>query len=347
MRGALGWKVLGLALAVGLVFAVIDTGMAQSQELRGESQLLFEVARQDLIGERVAALREEIDARLRGAGIAFTGLDDVSGTVEVRVSDASNIVKAKDTLADLLAPIRVAEGTEPVAELAVDEPEPGLLRYTLTEASIDRRVGLAVEQSLKIMERRALAIGIDRPVVEKRGPDRIIVIAGGLHDPGQLRDILSRRARLTLQWVDESVPVEDALKGNVPAGSSILKGTGDPSLQFLVRNDVVLSGDNIVEAQAIVDQFSGAPAITFRFDDEGKRVFAEATERNVGHAFAIVLDGEVIMAPTILEPILGGTGQISGNFTKESASDLALLLRAGGLPAKLNLIEARFTPVDP
>lgn len=346
MRGVLGWKALSLALVAGLVFAAADAKMAQSQVLRGESQLLFEVARQELIDERATALRDEVGARLRGARIAYTELAVESGALKVRVSGAADIGKAKEVLANLLEPTRVADATEPVSELSLAEPEPGLLRYTLTGAGIDRRIGLAVDQSLKIMERRVLAIGIDHPVVEKQGPDRIKVTAGGLHDPGQLRETLVRRARLTLQWIDESVPVGEALNGNVPAGSSILKATGDPSLQYLVKDDVVLSGDNIVDAAAGVDQYSGAPVISFRFDDEGTRLFAEATGENVGHALAIILDGEVMMAPIIREPILGGAGQISGNFTTQSAGDLALLLRAGALPAKLDLIEARFKPVD-
>jgi SecD/SecF fusion protein len=135
--------------------------------------------------------------------------------------------------------------------------------------------------------------------------------------------------------------VQDAIDGRPPAGSDVLNSKDDPPVPYLVQNQVIVSGDSLVDAQATFDQQSNEPVISFRFDSKGAQRFAQATQQNVGRPFAIILDKEVISAPVINEPILGGSGQISGSFTIESANELALLLRAGALPASLTVIEER------
>jgi SecD/SecF fusion protein len=141
--------------------------------------------------------------------------------------------------------------------------------------------------------------------------------------------------------VDQTVPVEEAIQGRPPAGSSVLYSTDDPPVPYLIEDRIIVSGENLVDAQATFDQRTNEAVVSFRFDNRGATRFGQATQQNVGRLFAIILDNQVISAPQIREPILGGTGQISGSFTPESANDLAVLLRAGALPADLTIVEER------
>ena len=150
----------------------------------------------------------------------------------------------------------------------------------------------------------------------------------GLQDPQRLKDMLGQTAKLTFQMVDESMSAEDALNGRPPSGSEVLYSQDDPPAPYLIETRVIVSGENLVDAQAAFDQQTNEPLVSFRFDTKGAQRFGQATQQNVGKPFAIVLDKEVISAPVIREPILQGTGQISGNFTVEGANDLAVLLRA-------------------
>jgi SecD/SecF fusion protein len=141
--------------------------------------------------------------------------------------------------------------------------------------------------------------------------------------------------------VDQSMPVQDAINGRPPAGSTVMYSKDDPPVPYLIENRVIVSGENLVDAQATFDSRTNEPVVSFRFDGKGATRFGQATQQNVGKLFAIILDNHVISAPQIREPIPGGTGQISGNFTPQSANDLAVLLRAGALPATLTVIEER------
>jgi len=164
----------------------------------------------------------------------------------------------------------------------------------------------------------------------------------GLSDPARLLDLLGKTAKLTFRMVDSSVSAEQAVQGRVPPESELLYGPakeGRPP--YVIEKRVVVSGEDLTDAQPGFDQRTSEPIVTFRFNSNGARRFAQATQENVGRPFAIVLDNEVISAPVIREPILGGSGQISGSFTVQGANDLAILLRAGALPAPLTIIEER------
>ncbi|MDQ2705341.1 MAG: protein translocase subunit SecD, partial [Pseudomonadota bacterium] len=143
------------------------------------------------------------------------------------------------------------------------------------------------------------------------------------------------------QMVDQTMPVQEAIEGRPPAGSTVMYSTDDPPVPYLIENRIIVSGENLVDSQATFDQRTNEPVVSFRFDSKGAQRFGSATQQNVGRLFAIVLDDQVISAPQIREPILGGTGQISGNFTVQGANDLAVLLRAGALPADLTIVEER------
>jgi preprotein translocase subunit SecD len=161
----------------------------------------------------------------------------------------------------------------------------------------------------------------------------------GLQDPSRLKSVIGTTAKLDFRMVDQSMPAEQAAQSRPPADSEVLDGEG--GVKYLIEKRVLVSGADLTDAQPGFDQRTSEPIVSFRFNSSGARKFAEATQANVGKPFAIVLDNKVISAPVIREPILGGSGQISGNFTVQSANDLAILLRAGALPAPLTIIEER------
>jgi SecD/SecF fusion protein len=354
------WKTIGIWFVVllAVVFTVpnlipqhvLDTWpdwapkrpMTLGLDLQGGSHIMLQVARDDLIAERVVNTRDDIRTKLRDAKIGYAGLTGSGRSVQLRIRDVADVAKAKEVLADLLVPVSSGVfGTTTVQELSLEEPEPGLLKYTLTDEGLDYRVGTAVTQSIEVVGKRVNELGTTEPVIQRQGTDRIIVQVPGLQDPQRLKDILGQTAKLTFQMVDSTMPVAEAINGRPPPGSSVLYSTDDPPVPYLIEDRVIVSGENLVDAQATYDQRTNEPVVSFRFDTKGAQRFGQATQENVGRLFAIILDSQVISAPQIREPILGGTGQISGNFTTESANDLAVLLRAGALPVTLNIIEER------
>jgi protein-export membrane protein SecD len=171
----------------------------------------------------------------------------------------------------------------------------------------------------------------------------------GIDNPEHVKELLGKTAKLTFQLVDLSVTPEDARRGRLPAGDEVLPAADDSRGRggegaYVVRKRAVITGENLVDAQPTFQ--NNEPVVNFKFDSVGARRFGDVTRENVGKPFAIVLDGHVISAPVIREPILGGSGIISGSFTVQSANDLALLLRAGALPAPLVILEERTVGPD-
>ncbi|MEJ6783070.1 protein translocase subunit SecDF [Aminobacter sp. Piv2-1] len=316
--------------------------MTLGLDLQGGSHILLAIDRQDLIDERLQATRDDIRTLLRDAKIGYTGLTGTGKTVQVRISDANELEAAKKALAALTQPVSAGIfGGGTLAELSLEEPEPGVMRFTLTEDGIDYRVSNAVTQSIEVVGRRVNELGTNEPIIQRAGADRILVQVPGLQDPQRLKDILGKTAKLTFQMVDQTMSVEQALQGRPPAGSTVMYSQDDPPVPYLIENRVIVSGENLVDAQATFDQRTSEAVVSFRFDAKGAARFGQATQQGVGRLFAIILDNQVISAPQIREPILGGTGQISGSFTAQSANDLAVLLRAGALPADLTIVEER------
>jgi preprotein translocase subunit SecD len=212
----------------------------------------------------------------------------------------------------------------------------------VTEPAIVERIRQVVEQSIEIIQRRVNAMGLVEPSIQRQGVDRILVQVPGLGDPQELLKVIGTTAKLTFRMVDVSMSVEQAQQGRPPPESEVVKGSkGENGQPYLLEKRVIVSGEELTDAQPGFDQRTSEPIVSFKFNTAGARRFAQATQENVGRPFAIVLDEEVISAPVIREPIIGGSGQISGSFTVESANNLAILLRAGALPAKLTPIEQR------
>jgi preprotein translocase subunit SecD len=311
--------------------------MVLGLDLQGGSSLLLEVDVNAVRKDRLQAIDEDVLRILRQNRIQFTGRAIKGNSVEVRITRDTDVENAMNKLRDLSQPLGGVFGQ--TGQRSVDITEnAGLITLTPSEPGLAERVRQTVDQSIQIVERRVNELGLVEPVVQRQGLSRILVQVPGLQDPSRLKEIIGKTAKLDFRMVDVSMTPEQAIASHPPADSEILDGEG--GAKYLVEKRVLVSGGDLVDAQAGFDQ-SGQAIVNFRFNTIGARKFAEVTAQNVGRPFAIVLDNKVLSAPVIREAIPGGSGQISGNFTVESANDLAILLRAGALPAPLTVVEER------
>jgi len=318
-------------------------------DLQGGSHILLEVDAADVRKQRLDSLRADVFKALREARIVWATAPAVRGNnIEVRIRDAQNVPAALDKVRSLSQPIsNNLIGVTGEQTLVVTDAGGGLIRVTPSDAAMNERVRQTVDQAIPIIERRVNELGLVEPTVQREGIDRILVQVPGLGDPQRLLEIIGKTAKLEFRLVNLNANPQ-----NVPADSEVLCETENqnkadvqpPACQggrpIVVYKQVLVEGANLTDARAAFDQ-NNQPVVDFTFDATGARKFGEVTQENVGRPFAIILDNKVISAPNIREPILGGRGQISGNFTAQSASDLAILLRAGALPAKLTPIEQR------
>ena len=296
-------------------------------DLRGGSYLLLQVATGSVIDERMQSVVDESRTSLRDAHIGYAGLALAAGAVHFRLTDPTQADKAQAVLRQMDSDLDVSESG-------------GAFILKMTDAKIAERERAAMDQSIEIVRRRIDETGTREPTIERQGDNRIIVELPGVGDPSRIKKLLGETAKMTFQLVDETANLPEAEAGEVPPGTALLPSTDGFQPFYVVQRRVLVSGGMLVDAQPSFDQNS-QPSVNFRFDSVGGRRFGEATRENVGHRFAIVLDGKVISAPVIREPILGGSGEITGHFTVQSAQDLALLLRAGALPAPIKVMEQR------
>ena len=299
-------------------------------DLRGGSYLLLEVDVAAAERDRLNSVEESVRNALRDAKIGYTGLSNQGNAVAFAIRDPAQIATARQVLGKVDNDLTV--------EIAAD----GFGTMRFRQAALEARRRQAVEQSIEIIRRRIDETGTKEPTIQRQGQDRILVQLPGVDNPEHVKALLGRTAKLTFQLVDTSANPEDARRGRLPPGDEVLPAADDRGAgpgQYVVRKRVMVGGDMLVDAQATFHD--NEPVVSFKFDSVGGRRFGDATRENVGKPFAIVLDNKVISAPVIREPILGGSGIISGSFTAQSASDLALLLRAGALPAPITILEER------
>jgi preprotein translocase subunit SecD len=309
-------------------------------DLQGGSYLLLEVDSNYVKKEKLDQTRDDVRRVLREAKIGYTGLASHPDNVEVRVKD-TDTQNALTKLRELSQPLGGLLGSSGQRSVEISDAGGGLIRLTVSQAAITERIRQTIEQSMQIVERRINQLGTVEPVIQRQGTDRILVQVPGLQDPTRLKELLGKTAKMDFRMVDSTVSPDQAQQGRVPPDSEVLMSSTSPKIPYVVKKQVLVSGGDLTDAQPGFDQRSGEPIVSFRFNTSGSRKFAQATSENVGQPFAIVLDNEVISAPVIREPITGGSGQISGSFTVQGANDLAILLRAGALPAPLTIIEER------
>ncbi|MFC3126257.1 protein translocase subunit SecD [Pseudoroseomonas globiformis] len=351
------WKVvaiLGVILA-GVLFslpnlfpkAAIPSWLPARQislglDLRGGSYLLLEVDLRAVVRERLESLADSTRTRLRQGNIGYLNLaaDPANERLTVRVRDPNQVQPALAALREMANP----PGSAPIgptgaatAEVDVNAAPDGTITLQLNEAALRNRASGAVEQSLEIVRRRIDETGTSEALIARQGADRILVQLPGLEDPNRIKELLGRTARMTFHLLDPNANPQAALP---PPGVQFLDGE-TAGTRYPVRRRVEVDGANLTDARAGQNAQTGQWVVNFSFDSVGTRRFADITRQNVGRPFAVVLDNKVITAPVINEPITGGQGQISGNFTAATANDLAVLLRAGALPAPLTVVEER------
>ena len=309
-------------------------------DLQGGSYLLLEVDSNYVKKEKLDQIRDDTRRVLRENRIGFTGGISVrNDAVEARISKDTELQTALSKLRELSQPLGGLLGSNGQRSLEVTDAGNGTIRLTVPQAAITERIRQTIEQSIQIVERRVNQLGTVEPVIQRQGTDRILVQVPGLQDPTRLKELLGRTAKMEFRMVDESVPADAAAQGKIPPEDELLSEVNGQKL--VIKKQVLVSGGDLSDAQTGFDQRTGEPVVNFKFNSAGARKFAQATTENVGQRFAIVLDNQVISAPVIREPIIGGQGQISGSFTVQSANDLSILLRAGALPAPLTVIEER------
>ena len=312
-------------------------------DLQGGSHILLEVDANAVKKDKLEQIRDDVRRALRDAKIGYTGLNVRNDVVEVRVTKDTDLQNALTKLRELSQPLGGLLGSSGQRSLEVSDGGGGLIRLTVPQAAVTERIRQAVEQSIQIVERRVNELGTVEPLIQRQGLDRILVQVPGLQDPTRLKELLGKTAKLDFRMVDLTVPPDQAQRGGVPPDSELLP-SADPSnpQPYVIKKQVLVSGGDLTDAQPGFDQQrSGQPIVSFKFNTSGSRKLAQATTEHVKEPFAIVLDNKVISAPVIQEPITAGSGQISGNFTVQQANDLAILLRAGALPAPLTIIEER------
>ena len=311
-------------------------------DLQGGSHLLLEVDVAAVRKEKLEQLRDDVRRVLREARVGLSSPPVVRGNSVEVVTRESDLQTALTKVRDLSQPLGGVLGATGQRTLEINNLGSGRIQITMTEPAIVERVRQAVDQAIQIIERRINELGLVEPLVQRQGSDRILIQVPGLGDPQRLIDLVGKTAKLDFRMVDETMTAEQALASRPPPESEILYGPSrEGRIPYLIEKRVLVSGADLTDAQPGFDQRTSEPVVNFRFNTSGARKFGQATSENVGKRFAAVLDNEVITAPVIREPILQGSGQISGSFTVESANDLAILLRAGALPAPLTVIEQR------
>ncbi len=307
-------------------------------DLRGGAHLLAEVRLSDVYAARMEALWPEVrdvlrDARDEVGTIRLQPSDP--GILRVRISNPDGMARALELVRGLAQPVVSLTGAG-ATDLQVAGDGSDII-VTLSEAEQRATDERTMQQSLEIIRRRIDEVGTREPTILRQGTDRILIQVPGIGSADEVKAIIGTTAQLTFQPVVSRTTNAETSPG---VGNELLPSVDEPGMYYVLEQAPVVTGEQLTDAQPAFDQ-NGRPAVNFRFNPQGARKFGDYTAANIGSPFAIVLDGEVISAPTIQSHIPGGSGIITGNFTIEESTNLAVLLRAGALPAGMDFLEER------
>ncbi|MDR2158161.1 MAG: protein translocase subunit SecD, partial [Holosporaceae bacterium] len=306
-------------------------------DLRGGAHLLLEVDLDSVKNDYLNQILDGARTALRKESIPYASnfpktIAKDQDKVEFDLKDTSKVGKARAVLGSIDTDFKVdISGTRVV--------------MIPTEEALQKRKFDAVDRSIEIVRKRVDETGTREANIQRQGDDRILLQIPGLQDPSHVKELLGRTAKMTFRLVDETAPeIMDRKKAVAPVGSMYLESS--ESGKFIaVKKQTLVGGETLIDAGLGYDEYN-RPEVSFKFNRIGAKKFGDATRENVGKRFAIVLDNEIISAPVIQSPITGGSGRITGEFSVERARDLALLLRAGALPAPLNVIEEKTVGPD-
>lgn len=343
------WQIIMIALVIlaGVIYAAPNLLLSRDQatrmadegsllphqqvslglDLRGGVYLLSQVDLAYAAEKDSQSLADGIRSALNEAGLRFGALGVIGDGVGVTLDNADDVGAARTAIG------RVQSG------LQIETTGEREIRVTLTDAAVRSRTDEIMNQAIEVMRRRIDETGTREAAIQRQGDDRIVIQVPGFSDPQRLKELIGTPAVLTFRFVSENV----SPSGSIPPSSEVLPAEADrPGMptSYVVSKRVMVTGDHLTSASAGFDQ-NNRPAVNFTFDPIGAKRFGDATRDNVGRLFAIILDEKVVSAPRIESAITGGRGIITGSFTTQSANDLALLLRAGALPAPVTYLEER------
>ena len=360
------WKILGILLIAlfGLVFSlpnvlspdqtrqlpnfIKDNRLSLGLDLQGGVHLQLKIEEDSLVEERLETLSSDVRTSLLDPDKGRIGYNDLSirnGEVRVRLRESEDMEQALERLDALTEPVAATQGIGAlgVVEVEVEQSDGTNISVSLTQDGINNRLRAAVSQSIEVIRRRVDELGTTEPVIQRQGTDRIIVQVPGFNDPEALKRTIGQTAKLSFHEVHNTAnPNDVATRGSRPPVGYELLFTNDQSpVPVIVKKAVKIKGDDLDDSQPGFHPQTGEPVVNFQFNLKAARIFGEYTSQNRGKQFAIVLDDIVISAPRINDAIVGGSGYISGSFTPETSNELAVLMRAGALPAKLTFVEER------
>ena len=342
--------------------------MTLGLDLQGGANILLEVDHKDMIDKVQQQVMGDIRSALREAKIGYSGITKTDNGVSVRITKPEDVANAKIELNKLLQPLDsgiLSGGTR--VNLFVLTQNDQQFTLSTNDGGVDAKIAGAVKQSLNIVERRINGLGTTEPVIQQQGKDRISVQIPGLQEPDKVKQLLGSTAKLTFQLLCAEQPTAqnaiappdcagyprkedvDALLKDKTAKAGHVVGQSEltdadfkalPQIWVQTSGRATVDGGDLNDAQPSFDQ-NNRSVVSFRFNQKGAVRFGKLTADNVGKPFAIILDGVIMSYPTINEAILGGSGQISGNFSVQDTDNLSIVLRSGALPAKLNIVEER------
>ena len=314
-------------------------------DLAGGSHILLEADPRQVAAQRLDNLEESVRGAMRDASprVRIGDVSTSNGRLSFLVDDTGEVDRARE----LILPIINGTGTIREWDLQVVDGQ----RFVLTPTSqgLAEATDQAMDSAKEVISRRIDALGTREPTIIRQGDNRIVVQVPGLQNPEQVKELVGKTAKLEFKLVDLTALPADVQQGIAPPGSEIVPyaaGSDAPGQLLAVERLGGIRGDNLTGAQQSFDPQTNEPVVTIQFNTDGGRRFAKLTSENVGKPFAIILDGEVLSAPNINEPIRGGTAQISGGFTVDAANQLAISLRSGALPVDLAVVEERTVGPD-
>lgn len=318
--------------------------LALGLDLRGGAHLLYSMDVNELRKNMLNNLRADVRKRLRDERIGTVGTGIVANGVQTRLGQPSDMTRALQVLRELAQPLSTAlfSGNDE-RDLQVEQIDDRVIRISLKDAGVKQKISEAISGAIETVRRRVDEFGTSEPNITRQGADRILVQVPGVQDTQGLKDLIGKTAKLSFHEVHPTDGVssqERPARGDYRSYPAAPESDESGSFYYL-KEPAVVRGDQLKSASQGFDQRTNEPIILFTFNQEGARAFAKFTSENVNRPFAIVLDRKVLSAPVVREPILGGSGQISGGFTVKGANDLAIQLRSGALPADLTVVEER------
>ena len=312
--------------------------VALGLDLAGGSQLLLEAQPADVAKQRLDAMDETVRTKLRDAKprIQIGDVSTADGRLSFMLEDPSQVDAAREALLPAL------NGAGTVREWDLQVLDGNRFVLTQTKQGLANAVDQAMASATEVVRKRIDALGTKEPTIIREGPERIMVQVPGLQNPQALKDLLGKTAELEFKLVDTTALQSDIAQGIVPPGDQIVPyapGSSGAGTSIAVKRLGGIRGDTLTNAQQTFQPQTNEPVVNIQFNGQGADKFGRLTSQNVNKPFAIILDGQVLSAPNINEPILGGSAIIEGNFTVQSANDLAIQLRSGALPVKLTVVD--------